>query len=162
MKSLVVLVSILFLITSCEEKHADNQLRILIRNGTDSLITVKLYPKSQYIKMGKYIYSDILTIFKDTTFVATGRLGSELYITSDISKEPQLLATEVFDSINVVIFSGKLLLKFSPQRVVNYSNNLFTDKNAWIHEINRFEQIKTWRKKFIESDDYIFIITRDK
>ena len=158
MRKLIILCIVLLLVTSCK-KHADNQLRILIRNGTDSLLTVKLYPKIENMKIGRYIYSDIHIVYRDTTFVPFARLGSELYVTQDISIEPHLLAAKIFDSINISLSSGKILMRFSPQRVVNYSKNLFTDKSAWVYEKNQYELIKMWRDNYIESDDYIFIIT---
>ena len=158
MRKLIILCLALLLVTSCK-KHADNQLRILIRNGTDSLLTVKLYPKIDNMKIGRYIYSDIHIVYRDTTFVPFARLGSELYVTQDISIEPHLLAAKIFDSINISLSSGKILMRFSPQRVVNYSKNLFTDKSAWVYEKNQYELIKMWRDNYIESDDYIFIIT---
>lgn len=144
--------------TACK-KHADNQLRILIRNESDSIMTVKLYPKKNDLKIGRYIYSDINRVYKDTTFVADDRLGSELYITKDISIEPQQLAAKIFDSININLPSGKILMRFSPQRVINSSKNLFTDKSAWVYERNTFELVKMWRDSYIESEDYIFIIS---
>jgi hypothetical protein len=144
---------------SCQDKYTDSQLRILIRNETDSLMTVKLYPKSKYVRFGKYTFSDMHSRYKDTTFVADSRLGSELYVTDDISIEPHLLAVKIFDSINISLSSGKTLMRFSPQRVINYSYNLFSDKSVWVFEKNKFEVVKMWRNNFIESDDYIFIIS---
>lgn len=158
MRKLIILFLLLLLVTSCK-KHAENQLRILIRNGTDSLMTVKLYPKIEDMKIGKYIYSDIHLIYHDTTFVPYARLGTELYVTSDISIEPQILLSKIFDSISIRMSSGKHVMIFSPQRVINYSKNPFTDKSAWIYEKNQFELVKMWRDYFVESDDYIFVVT---
>ena len=160
MRKLIILCIFLLLVTSCK-KHADNQLRILIRNGTDSPMTVKLYPKIENMKIGRYIYSDIYLIYKDTTFEPFARLGTELYVTKDISIEPHVLAAQIFDSININMSSRKILLRFSPQRVVNYPRNLFTDKSAWVYEKNQYELVKMWRDNYVESDDYIFIITSD-
>ena len=159
MRKLIILCPILFLITSCQEKHADNQLRILIRNGTDSLMTVKLYPKEEIMKAGRYLFSDINLVYKDTSFNPIARLGSELYITKDLSAEPHLLAAKIFDSIMVSLTSGKTVFRFSPQTAVNYPRNPFTDKSAWVYEHNRFERVRMWRNNYLESDDYIFVIT---
>lgn len=159
MRKLIILTSILLLITACQKKHADYQLRILLRNDTDSLIRVSLYPKSKYMFIRQYKYSDILDITKDTAFVPDARLGSELYITDDIGIEPHMLASKIFDSINISYSSGIKTVRFSPQGVTNYSRNLFTERSAWIYEKNRFERVKMWRNNYIESDDYIFIIS---
>lgn len=159
MRKLIILTSILLLITACQKKHADHQLRILLRNDTDSLIRVNLYPKSKYIFVRQYKYSDILDITKETAFVPDARLGSELYITDDISIEPHMLASKVFDSITISYSSGIKTVRFYPHGVINYSRNLFTDRSAWIYEKNRFERVKMWRNNYIESDDYTFIIS---
>ena len=159
MRKLLILTSILLSMTACQKKHADHQLRILLRNDTDSLIRVSLYPKSKYMIIRQYKYSDILGIIKDTAFVPDARLGSELYITDDLSVEPHLLASNVFDSIKISYSSGLKTMIFSPQGVTNYSRNLFTDRSAWIYEKNRFERVKMWRNNYIESEDYTFIIT---
>jgi len=159
MRKLIILCPMLLLMSTCQDKHADNQLRILIRNGTDSLMTVKLYPKEEIMKAGRYLFSDINIVYKDTSFNPVARLGSELYVTSDLSIEPHLLAAKIFDSLNVSLSSGKTVFRFSPKMAVNYPRNLFTDRSAWVYEHNKFERIKMWRDNFLESDDYIFIIT---
>lgn len=159
MRKLIILCMILLLIISCQEKHAYNQLRILIRNGTDSLMTVRLYPKEGIMKGGKYLYTDINSLYKDTTFNPIERLGSELYVSDDIGIEPQILAAKIFDSLTVSLSSGKKVFRFSPKSAVNYPRNLFTDRSAWTYEHNRFERVKMWRNTYLESDDYIFIIT---
>ncbi len=156
MKKMIFILTILLLITSCK-KNTDYQLRILIKNKTDSLMTVHLYPKDKYIQYGQYIFSSIRPRLKDTTFIPDSKLGSELFITDELNIEPQQLATNVFDSINLSYPSGRLI-RFSPQRAVNYSVNLFTDKSAWLYEKNKFEYIRTWRENYIESDDYTFLI----
>ncbi|HAM10796.1 MAG: hypothetical protein A2X05_09190 [Bacteroidetes bacterium GWE2_41_25] len=158
MKKLISLWLILIVFASCK-KHSDYQLRILIRNGTDSLLTVTLYPKPDNMRIGKYIYSDIFQVYKDTTFAPDARLGSELFVTKDISIEPHLLAARIFDSIHVKLSSGKTLFRFSPSGAINYPKNLFTDRSAWVYEKNRFELVKMWRDYYIESDDYIFVFT---
>jgi hypothetical protein len=157
MRKLIILSLLLLLMHACKKQHADYQFRILIKNGTDSLMTVKLYPKSQYMHFEKYLYSEKYVKYKDTTFVPENRLGSELFVTDKIGWEPHLLATEVFDSINVSLSSGKIL-RFSPGGAINYPSNLFTEKEAWIYERNRFEYIRMWRDNYLESDDYIFVI----
>jgi hypothetical protein len=160
MRKLVKLSLLFFLIVSCQDKHMEYQLRILIRNGTDSSMTVRVYPKEEYLKTRFYCYSDIYKLYKDTSFVADTKLGTEIYITDTLDIEPQQLTTRVFDSIKIRMASGKILI-FSPQKVVNYPQNLFTDKSVWHHEKNTFNQLKTWREYDLESDDYIFVISNN-
>jgi hypothetical protein len=158
MKKLIAITVILILLISCKKGILDNQLRILIRNNTDSSMTVKVYAKREYVKTTFYAYSDILKIYKDTTFIADKRLGSELYITDSMEVEPQQLLTRVFDSIHIQLPSGRKL-RFSPRMAVNYSHNPFTERSVWVFEKNSFHQEKMWRENNIESDDYIFVLS---
>ena len=158
MKKLIALFSIICLGISCKKGNLDYQVRILIKNGSDSSMTAIVYPKKDYLSTSFYSYSDIFKIYKDTLFVPDKRLGSELYITDSLAIEPQQLLSRVFDSIHIHMPSGRKL-RFSPQKVVNYTKNPFSDRSAWIFESNTFHQEKMWRENNLESTDYIFVIS---
>src|SRR5512133_3102740 len=135
MKQMIIPIIVLLCLTSCEQGLTINQMRILIKNGTDSTMTVYLFPKSKYLRYGKYSYSDMHTKFKDTTFIPDMKLGTELYSTDTVEMEPHILAKRIFDSIKVKLASGKLL-RFSPLGSVNYSKNIFSEKEAWTYQRN--------------------------
>ena len=142
---------------SCKKGITDYQMRILLKNSTDSTMTVKVFPKYKYAQSGKYSYSDTHTKNKDTTFVPDKKLGTELYSTDTVDMDPNRLISRVFDSIHVRLKSGKIL-SFSPQKAVNYSINPFTDRSAWIYQQNDLEYIRTWRENDLVTNDYIFVI----
>ncbi len=157
MKQLIISFVLLLFLPSCEKGYTVTQMRILIKNGTESTMTVKLFPKSKYLRYEKYSYSDMHTKYNDTTFIPDRKLGTEIFSTDTLVTEPHILAKRVFDSITIKLASGKLL-RFSPQEAVNYSKNLFSEKKAWTYQRNTMEHVRMWRENGVESDDYIFII----
>jgi hypothetical protein len=157
MRYLIISLIVLLYLTSCEKGYTIYQMRILIKNGTESTMTVKLYPKNKYLKYGMYSYSDMHTKYKDTTFVPDKKLGTEIFSTDTVEMEPHILAKRVFDSITIKLASGKLL-RFSQQGAINYSKNMFSEKEAWAYQRNIMEHVRMWRENGVESEDYIFII----
>jgi hypothetical protein len=157
MKQLIISLIVLLSMTSCEKGYTIYQMRILIKNGTEGTMTVKLFPKKEYLRYGKYSYSDMHTKYNDTTFVADMKLGTEIFSTDTVEMEPHILAKRVFDSVTIKLASGKHL-RFSPQGSVNYSKNLFSEKEAWTYQRNIMEHIRMWRENGVQSEDYIFII----
>lgn len=157
MRQLIVLIFLLLFLSSCDKGLIVQQMRILIRNDSDSTVTVTLYPKSRYVRYGKYAYSDLHTKYKDTTFIPDNKIGTELFSTDTVEMQPHILATRIFDSIWVKKASGKIL-KFSPRGVVNYERNPFSDTEAWFYQRNQLEHVRMWRDNGIESEDYILII----
>ncbi|GEM_PF-5823093 len=157
MKQLIVFVLVLLALFSCKEGYTVNQMRILIKNETDSSMTVKLFPRSKYVRYGKYSYSDMHTIYKDTSFIPDTKLGTELFSTDTVEMQPHILATRVFDSIWIKKASGKIL-KLSPKGVVNFERNPFSDKEAWFYQRNLLEHVRMWRDNGVESEDYILVI----
>lgn len=157
MRQLIVALLVLMFLSSCDKGLIVEQMRILIKNGSDSTMTVMLFPQTRYFRYGKYAYSDLHTKYMDTTFIPDTKIGTEIFSTDTLEMQPHILATRIFDSIWVKKVSGKIL-KFSPQSVVNYEKNPFTDKDAWFYQRNQLEHVRMWRKNGVESEDYILII----
>ena len=157
MKQVIIFILALLLLTSCDKGLTVYQMRILIKNDTDSSMKVTLYPKSEYVRFGMYSYSDMHTKYKDTTFIPDTKIGTEMFSTDTLEMDPQILVNRVFDSIKIKLSSGKIL-KFSPMGVVNYPRNPFSEQSAWIYQKNILEHVRTWRDNKVESEDYTFII----
>ncbi len=157
MKQVLIIIILLVVFFSCKKGYTDYQMRILLKNSTDSTMTVKVFPKYKYSLSGKYSYSETHTKVKATTFVPDKKLGTELYSTDTLDMDPDRLISRVFDSIHVRLKSGKIL-SFSPQKALNYNINPFTDRSAWIYQRNDLEYIRTWRENDLVTNDYIFVI----
>ena len=107
-QALSTLILVLF-VSSCKKGYTEYQMRILIKNSTDSSMTVQVFPKEKYIQYDKYFYSDTHTKNKDTTFIPDRKLGTELFSTDPLNMDPNILMSRVFDSMHVRLKSGKIL-----------------------------------------------------
>jgi hypothetical protein len=158
MRLVLILLILLAVFPSCKEGYTDYQMRLLVRNSTDKSMTVQVFPKARYVKAGKYSYSDTHTKLKDTAFIPDSKLGTDLFSTDTVDMDPIKLTIRVFDSIHIRLSTGKVL-RFSPQKTVNFSLNPFTDKDAWMFQKNDMEYVRMWRDNNVETNDYIFIIS---
>lgn len=158
MKKTLILLALIISLFSCKKGYTEYQMRILIKNETDSSITVQLFPKKMYSRYGKYAYSDLHTKYKDTSFIPDTKIGTELFSTDTLDMDPNRLISRVFDSIHIRLKSGRKL-SFTPQRTINYHQNPFTDKSAWTYQKNNMEYVRMWRDNLIETEDYIFKIS---
>ena len=105
-------------------------MRILIRNNTADILTVKLFPKSKYMSGRLYDFSDIGGGYRDTEFQLGIDSEIELFISGDLNKQPYSLTAEIFDSIFVISSNENLSeIKFSPDRVIGYSENLYDNSS---------------------------------
>ena len=162
MKRFGTILLLLSLLVSCKEETT-YQMQILIKNETNSILTIKLFPKSEYMSGGLYDFSEIGGGYRKTEFQLDIDSEIELYISGDLSKKPNSITTEVFDSI-FVITSGvnKTEIKFTPDTVIGYSENLYDDNSKWIYELRKFNLQTSFKRNPVESHDYIFAISEDK
>ena len=158
MKKTLILLVLIILLLSCKKGYTEYQMRILIKNETDSSMTVQLFPKKLYSRYGKYSYSDLHTKYKDTSFIPDKKIGTELFSTDTLDMDPNRLISRVFDSIHIRLKSGRKL-SFTQHRTINHHLNPFTDKSAWIYQKNSMEYVRMWRDNLIETEDYIFKIS---
>ncbi len=161
MKRFALILLILSLLTSCEK--TTYQMRILIRNKTSDILTVKLFPKSEYMSGRLYVFSDIGGGYRYTEFQLGIDSEIELYISGDLNKKPYSLTAEIFDSIFVIPSNENLSeVKFSPDIVIGYSENLYDNSSLWIYELRNYNLRTNFKKNPVESHDYIFAIDEDK
>ena len=163
MKKLASLFLLIILACSCKEK-TNYQLQIFLKNDTDSEITVTLYPKDEY-KVGD-LYYDFCSFgggSRNTVFNIDTKMEQELYISDVLDNEPYLLAKQVFDSIHIT-FAGKTEpgIKFSPEKVTGYPDNLYSQNSDWTYEKRQYAFITMFQTNLTESEDYIFIITANE
>lgn len=86
---------------------------------------------------------------------------AEIYVSGDLKKEPYILASEIFDSIHIVAIGNKQTeIKFSPDKVVGYPENLYDENSAWLFEVRNFDLQTQFKSNPVESHDYIFVISQ--
>ena len=153
-----LLISLFF---SCEEK-TNYQLRILIKNETDTNLKVSLFPKAEYMNGSLYYFSENGKGFRHTDFEIAPDLEEDLYTTSDLKILPNELVEKVFNSIQISPINGnEIALKFSPEAVVGYTENLYKATSGWIYELRNFDLPTMGSRHPVESHDYIFVISKD-
>ena len=146
---------------SCKEKTS-YQLRILIKNSTDNNLTVTLFPKVKYMNRDLYDFSQIGGGFRNTTFEITPGLDEDLYISSDLKIQPNYLTAQVFDSIHIKLSDqNKRTLKFSPDSVIGYTENMYKETSSWIYEIRNLDFPTQFQRNPVEFHDYSFVISQD-
>ncbi len=166
MRKVVLIVFISFILWSCKEKTS-YRMHILVKNDTDCKQTVQLFPKSYYLKENRndlYMYSDIGNgDFGDKCFEIEEGKSNTIFISSDFKLEPSELAMRVFDSIFIIPSNeDKALIKFYPDTVLGYSDNLFDSMSIWEYEKYNYDEPNNFNRNPVESYDYSFVISIDK
>ena len=163
---IICISGIFFLIiycVSCEYRKSE-RLEILIQNGTDSHIHITLYSKGDI--GGLYPICDGCGEHRNTQYSLNTNTNdsyqwSEVvyYTSSDLSIKPYTLATKAFDSI--YISTDNVILKFTPENVTGYSENLFEENSIWNYKI-RVHNLSDFSKSIVNAHCYTFLILKDK
>ena len=136
-------------------------MQIKLKNETDSIMSVKLFPKNEYMMLDLYDYSEIGGGYRDTDIQIQKGDEAEIYISCDLKKEPYILTSEVFDSIHIGPIGKKQTeIKFSPGKVIDYPENLYDENSEWIFEVRNFDLQTQFKSNPVESYDYIFVISQ--
>lgn len=160
MRQLIIYSLLIGLLFSCKE-NINYQLRILIKNETETNLKLTLFPKAEYLNGNLYDFSQIGSGYRNTTFEITPGLEQELYITSDLKILPNSLVEKVFESIQINTSNGTdIELKFSPETVIGYNESLYKVTSDWIYEIRDFDLQTQLSSHPVESHDYIFVISQ--
>lgn len=147
---------------SCSE-DTSYQMQLVIENKTDSNISIKLFPKNQYLHNDLYKFCDFGSGYRATTIGLEENCEIEIYISSDLNIEPYLKATVVFDSIHVSGIEGEVNeIKFSTDMVIGYEENLFSEESIWEMKTRKYDLQTSLQKNPVESNDYIFSISKEK
>jgi hypothetical protein len=151
---------------SCKEETS-YRTQILIQNETGSKITVQLFPKSEYLMEGRddfYMYSDLGNgDYGDTGFEIGQNESNSIFLTKDLNLTSYNLALKIFDSIYIIpTDTGNAIMKFYPDTVIGYSENLFQDNQMWVYEKRNYNEPTNFKQNPVESDDYTFVISIDK
>lgn len=166
LKIVILFVSVLTLLISCKEETS-YRMQLRVKNETDSKQTIELFPKTDYLMANRndlYMYSDIGNgDFGDRIFELGVGDDKFIFITSDLEFEPHKLLEEVFDSIFIVPFNeNTTMMKFYPDSVVGYSENMFDNNAIWIYELRNYDEPDNFNQNPVESREYNFVISKDK
>lgn len=153
---------------SCKETVRE-ELQILIQNETDSIVHVKLFPiKTAPETVTLYPVSDIGGGFANTEFdlpALNDRFYNNdriLFYTSDLNIEAYTLAAKVFDSIHISTRNKDIAIVFTHEKVIGYSENIFSKNSTWEVIIVEQNEQTQFRKNPVKSYCYRFLILKDK
>jgi len=165
---IICILGISFLIAYCIscESHKSEELEILIQNRTDSLIHIILYPKVK--TGGLYPICDGCGGHKETEYSLNPNVdesclwGEVVFTSSDLSIKPHILATKGFDSIYISTRNkDNVIIKFTPENVTGYSENIFAENSIWDYKIWGRDQSDS-RVSIVNAHCYIFPILKDE
>jgi hypothetical protein len=132
-------------------------------NKTDNNFTITLFPKTEFIYNDLYDFSEIGGGYRKTVINVVPDDKAQLYISGNLQIQPNDLVKLVFDSIHIKPFNeDKIEMKFSPDTVIGYSENLYDDNSVWIYEQRNYSEKTNFSIHPIESYDYSFVISPDK
>ncbi|MFY9153341.1 MAG: hypothetical protein WAO52_15095 [Prolixibacteraceae bacterium] len=156
---LFLLVPVLFY--SCEEKTR-YQSSLILRNQTDGKISVQLFPKAEFLLDDLYKTSSISNGYNVTTFEIAIGMDEDIFVSDDLQIQSWQLLAEVFDSIHIDTSGEKpKLLRFLPDKVNGYSQNMYSESDGWIFELRNFDMPTQLKQNPVESHDHIFVLSKD-
>jgi hypothetical protein len=133
---------------------------ILIENTTDSELTVALFPKPDYLDGSTYRYSELGNgDYSSTTKTVEPSNDKIIYISTNLNQEPHYLVSKVFDSIYITSNELNLEMKFYPDTVIGYSENLYKPGSSWNYQKWNYSEKTNLSTHPIESHEYGFVIS---
>jgi len=160
MRYSTLILGLVLIISSCK-KETNYTFRIGITNLTSKEISVKVYPRSEFIKGDLYQISSYGD-FSKMEFDIQPNASEGLYETTKLDYEPQLLLAEIFDSLTIKITLEKeLVIKFKPDSVENYKLNIFSDNPTWTYNLLEGSQRTNLSSKPFVIYNYNFEILED-
>ena len=161
-----------FIVCCCIScKGTNENLRILIQNRTDSTIYINLYPTTEYISASGIFYSisdDGSSGSTETKFSLQPNYGTNdwnevIFISRNLDAKPYALVSEVFDSIYITLPSkDNFIIKFTPENVIGYSENIFSENSTWDFEIKSIIRPTQFRTMRGAAHCYCFLILEDR
>jgi len=124
---------------------------------------VSLYPKKEYMQGNLYSFSSIGSGYRETIFIIDSGMEQDLYTTDDLDIKPYVLASLVFDSIHIALTDlSNPEVKFSADKVIGYSENLYSENSSWIYEKQNYDEPDMFHRTTVHSSNYAFIISPGK
>lgn len=161
MKKTAFLILMCFLLTSCESSY--DQVQILLKNNYNKEMYVTLYPKKEFTQGNLYSFSSIGSGYRETTFSIEPGIEQDLYTTDDLGVKPYVLVSMAFDSIHIALMDlSNPEIKFSADKVIGYSENLYSENSSWINEKQNYHEPAMFHRTTIHSRNYTYNISSSK
>ena len=163
MSKYMMLLVLILLTFSCK-KETIYQTQILLKNSTETDLTITLFPKKEYLNGNLYSITDIGSGYRETEFEMTSDtvIEVDLYKSDNLNINPQDLTLQIFDSIYIKSSAdNKTIIKFTPDSAIGYKENPFDENSIWNYELRKYDLPKSLSHDNVESHDYIFTISNN-
>lgn len=158
-----VLVLSLCLLASCKEK-AREEMQLIVRNGTDYQMAVKVSPQSGYAT-GGHMYK--MSDKGGGSLSADSELspGEEriLFYSGNVNQLPEALFAKVFDGISarVTTTAGEHHIRIDKDGQKGYLKDPSKDRSAWTYEVRETSMPTQFRRNPVRVHSYTFVIAED-
>ncbi len=163
MKIRLLVLSMCLLVASCEEKTRE-EIQLVLRNGTDYQVAVKMYPQFEYAKSGSmYEMSDRGSGHLSTDFNLAPGQGNRLYYSGNINQRPEALFAKVFAGISawVATTADEHHIQIDQNGQKGYLKDPSKDGAGWAYEVVESDRSTQFKKKPVTVHQYTFTITED-
>ncbi len=161
-KNQLILFLLFIFITSCKEKTS-YELGLLIKNNTGDNINVNIFAKGEDLPKGLYPISDFGGGYYKSFFELYSKDSKYIYCSDNLKQKPFDLVFKIFDSIHIrSVKDDKLLIRFLPDTVIGYSENIFSVDSKWNYEIIDSDMPTNFRRNPVKLHNYTFTISEDK
>lgn len=167
MRSLLILFAFFLISSACKEGVTES-VKILIQNKTETTLVLRVFPKVEYQRGNLYRHSDNGGGFVDTEFSLSPKRGDYfewdevLFSSADISIDPHALMESVFDSITVSTLKNDTIIRFTQEKAIGYSQNIFSENAAWNYELIEDELPVMGSRNLQKYHCYKFVILEDE
>lgn len=157
---LAFVLPVLFLI-SCEETK-DQEVNIYLKNQTGSRLEVALTPTNAYLGMGGYRFSSDGNGYQSSSFQVDTGASYQIFSNAQLSETASEVTRMVFDKIFIRLQDvDKTILIFTPDSVVRYKSNIFSEDAVWSFKKNFNVRPTQFKDNPVECYDYYFVIDKE-
>ena len=160
-KYFLILLGLLFFIVCCK-KEQTYETRIGITNATDSVLQVRVFPKSQFLKGDLYQAYSNSSGYSYVNFSINENESTTIYTTTLTGIKPQKLLASIFDSLIIQINKDSTtIIRFTPTNAIRYRINMYSDSSNWL--FNSFETSYPTMTKgnLVAVDNYLFELNKN-
>ena len=160
----IILFLLLIALISCK-KETRYQMQILIKNETEAKQSIQVFPKSAYLMANNVVWYMNSGLgdgdYGKTEFEIDQGDSESLFLSSDVNQKPYELVLRIFDSI-YVIQSDSNIIKFYPDTMVAYTENIFFENTTWEYKKVNSSEKTNFSSQPIEGHNYSFVISLEK
>ena len=158
---ILVLISSLILSSSCVER-IDQEVNIYLQNATQSDLEIGLTTDVPYRGNIGYRFSSNGGGYRSSVFQIEKGANGHLFTNEGFSESASQVTSKVFEIILVTLKDSRnIRISFSPDTVINYKSNVFSEDACWIFEKTVGDRPTQFRRNPFESHDYYFVIKEE-